>query len=96
MQPDEEICLCYHVTRRKLVNFVTYQKPRVASQLSECLGAGTGCGWCRKTLTRLIDEVNGGVDLVPEPTAEEYARMRARYIREGGGTPPPGATPIDS
>jgi hypothetical protein len=29
------------------------------------------------------------------PTNEEYARMRGKYVRDGGGTPPPGATPVD-
>ena len=28
------------------------------------------------------------------PTNEEYAKMRGRYVREGRGTPPPGATPV--
>jgi hypothetical protein len=27
-------------------------------------------------------------------TPEEYARMRADYIRDGKGTPPPGAIPV--
>ena len=30
------------------------------------------------------------------PSPEEYARRRAAYIRAGGGTPPPGATPLPS
>jgi hypothetical protein len=30
-----------------------------------------------------------------DPTAAEYARARADYVSGGGGTPPPGATPID-
>jgi len=29
-----------------------------------------------------------------EPTAEDYARERSKYVRAGGGVPPPGATPI--
>ena len=30
-----------------------------------------------------------------ELTAAEYARQRSGYIRAGGGTPPPGATPLE-
>jgi len=94
MQLDDEVCLCFHVSKRKILNFLRVEKPRRAGQLSECFGAGTGCGWCRKYLTRLFDEAAGSVseaDLTPE----EYARQRAAYVRAGGGTPPPGAAPLD-
>jgi len=53
MNPDDEICICYHVTLRKLVNFMKREKPRVPSQLCECLGAGSGCGWCVPMLEEL-------------------------------------------
>jgi hypothetical protein len=29
------------------------------------------------------------------PTKEDYAQMRSKYVLDGGGTPPPGASPID-
>jgi len=96
---DDELCLCFHVTKRKVVNFLRVEQPRVPAQLSECFGAGTGCGWCRKQLRRLFDEHRGAISdqgaVEPEPTAEEYARARSAYVRAGGGTPPPGATPIE-
>lgn len=106
MKPDDELCLCFHVTRRKLVNWIRLTKPRRAGQLSECFGAGTGCGWCRPFLEQLFtlavtagdttaDRLLSAVDESAEPTAEEYARRRAQYVRAGKGTPPPGATPID-
>ncbi len=95
MQPDEELCLCFHVTKRKVVNYLRIEKPKRAAQLSECFGAGTGCGWCRPFLERLFQEaVDGGATEADLPTAEEYSRRRAKYIREGGGTPPPNATLI--
>ena len=94
MELDDEICLCFHVTKRKLLNFIRVEKPRRASQLSECFGAGTGCGWCRPFLKRSFEQTaESGAEA--EPTANEYARMRTGYVRAGGGTPPPGATPID-
>ena len=46
MDPDQELCLCFHVSQRKVVNYLKREQPAVASQLTECLGAGTGCGWC--------------------------------------------------
>ncbi len=53
MDLDAPICLCFNVSRRKILRFIKVEKPRRASQLSECFGAGTGCGWCRPILERL-------------------------------------------
>jgi bacterioferritin-associated ferredoxin len=95
MQLDDELCLCFHVTKRKVVNYLRIEKPRSASQLSECHGAGTGCGWCRRALVKLFEASRSASDAGDDlPTAEEYARERAEYVRAGGGTPPAGATPI--
>ena len=96
MELDDEVCLCFHVTKRKLVNFLRVEKPRRAGQMSECFGAGTGCGWCRSYLERMFKSaVAGGITTEDDPTPGRYARARAGYIRKGGGTPPPGATPIE-
>jgi NAD(P)H-nitrite reductase large subunit len=93
MDLDAEICYCFHITRRKLVNFVRQREPVVASQLSECGGAGTGCGWCIPFLKQIHKGSSAASDL-ERLTPEEYARRRARYVRSGKGTPPPGATPL--
>lgn len=96
MELDDELCLCFHVTKRKVINYIRVEKPVRPAQLSDCFGAGTGCGWCRTYLRRLFEQERGGVSgAAGEPTAQEYARMRSKYVRAGGGTPPPGATPID-
>lgn len=95
MQLDDQICLCFHVSKRKILNFIRVHEPRVVSQISECGGAGTGCGWCRDTLARYFQEAKAGQAGEHDPTPEQYAISRAKYIRAGGGTPPPGATPID-
>ncbi|MGV3483548.1 MAG: (2Fe-2S)-binding protein [Planctomycetaceae bacterium] len=58
MKLDDELCLCFHVTRRKVVQFIRVKHPEVASQLSECFGAGTGCGWCRPYLERIFQMEN--------------------------------------
>ena len=95
MNLDDKVCLCFHVTRRKLVNWVRLHNPRVPSQLSECGGAGTGCGWCVPFLKQIFQQSQAGGDTELERlTPEEYARRRAGYICAGGGVPPPGATPL--
>jgi bacterioferritin-associated ferredoxin len=96
MDLDDEVCLCFHVTKRKIVNFLRVERPKRAGQLSDCFGAGTGCGWCRAYLKRLFSEVIEGDAANPrDPARAEYARGRASYVRSGGGVPPPGATPIE-
>ncbi len=95
MDLDQEICLCFHVTKRKVLNYIRIEKPQRAAQLSDCFGAGTGCGWCRSYLKKLFEEaVSTGQTIEDWPSIEKYAQMRSKYVREGGGTPPPGATPI--
>lgn len=97
--PDAELCLCFHVSRRKVQNFIRLERPQKASQLSLCQGAGTGCGWCRPFLAKLLQQYHEGQanttdgEAVEIPDAAEYARQRSDYIRAGHGTPPPGATP---
>src|SRR4051812_8992994 len=93
MDPDDKVCLCFHVTRRKLVNFVRLHRPKVASQLSECGGAGTGCGWCVPFLKQIFRQGTEGGEL-EALSSEEYARRRAEYVRAGKGTPPLGAAPL--
>jgi len=101
VKPDDELCLCFHVTRRKVENYIRIERPRRAAQLSDCHGAGTGCGWCRKFLETLFHESQSADDPLPQasvepnlPSAEEYSQRRTTYVQKGGGTPPPGATPV--
>jgi bacterioferritin-associated ferredoxin len=91
MNLDDEVCLCFHVTQRKLCQFVRVRRPQRASQLSECGGAGTGCGWCRSYLEQLFEQEGSGEHRPELPAAEDYASMRRDYIRAGKGTPPAGS-----
>lgn len=94
MDLDDELCLCFHVTRRKLANYLRIERPQRASQLANCQGAGTGCGWCRPFLERMFVEARSADAPSPAlPDSTDYARQRARYLAAGGGKPPPGATP---
>jgi len=81
VNPDEEICYCYHVSARKLVNFAKRVQPKRPSQMTECLGAGTGCGWCIPFLVR-IAETPDQFDL-GDLTPEQYARQRTTYRTSG-------------
>jgi NAD(P)H-nitrite reductase large subunit len=108
MNLDDKVCYCFHVTRRKLVNWVRLHEPTVPSQLSECGGAGTGCGWCIPFLKQIFRQGTEQVELASpgcEPggsdsvsldtlTAAEYAALRAEYVKAGKGTPAPGAEPL--
>jgi bacterioferritin-associated ferredoxin len=95
MDLDDNVCYCFHVTRRKLVNFARRERPRVASQLSQCGGAGTGCGWCIPFLKQIFRQcAEGGETDLEGLTPGEYESRRAAYVRAGGGTPPPGAVPL--
>ena len=90
MELDDKVCYCFRVSKRKLVNFTRQTKPSRPSQLSECFGAGTGCGWCIPFLIRLHEQVMSEQEKV-EPqlfagNAEEYEQMRAQYrdqIKDG-------------
>ena len=75
MNLDDKVCYCFHVTRRKLVNWVRLNAPKVPSQLSECGGAGTGCGWCVPFLKQIFTRaVQGGVIELETWDAAEYER----------------------
>jgi bacterioferritin-associated ferredoxin len=96
MDLDDELCLCFHVSKRKVLNFLAVEKPRRASQMSECFGAGTGCGWCRSYLRKLFEaaQQRQATADVALPDVSEYAAGRTSYVKAGHGTPPAGATPI--
>ena len=38
--PDDKLCYCFHVSQRKVRNFLRIHHPRVPGQISECGGAG--------------------------------------------------------
>ncbi len=88
MNLDDQICYCYHVSLRKLANFARRERPLRASQMSNCLGAGTGCGWCIPILKKIhvcalnegpAGNENAGCDL--PTTADEYAAARKDYLK---------------
>jgi len=105
LKPDDTVCFCFHVTLRKIETFCRVEKPRAASEISECLSAGTGCGWCvpmlKKIHTRMCGAYTPWWRQVEEPAekdradenvdAEAYRSGRTMYIKDGKGRPPDGA-----
>ncbi len=87
MQLDDKICYCFDVSLRKLVNFARRERPSCASRMSECLGAGTGCGWCIPILKKIhesaVDSASESADVEIDMTPAQYARQRDDY-REAG------------
>ena len=81
MDPDQELCLCFHVTVRKVRQFIRQQRPRVSSQLSQCYGAGTGCGWCRPFLTKLLQQSQQSAE--PEPPARSNGAQTSDLAKQG-------------
>ncbi|MDA8376138.1 MAG: (2Fe-2S)-binding protein [Planctomycetia bacterium] len=59
LQPDDIVCFCFHVQLRKIETFCRIEKPLHASQISDCLSAGTGCGWCRPMLKHIHLQICG-------------------------------------
>jgi NAD(P)H-nitrite reductase large subunit len=90
MQLDETVCFCFHVSCRKLRNYARHNKPAVASLMSECLGAGTGCGWCRPIIVK-IWEAEGQPNPAEAPTLASLAERKAereKYWLEKFGKKP--------
>lgn len=82
MDADDHVCLCFHVSQRKLCNYLKRERPCVASQLSDCLGAGTGCGWCVPFLEQLHRAWASGQEPGLKVSPASYAARRDVY-REG-------------
>ena len=83
MLPDDHVCVCNRVSLRKLANFMQRERPTVASQLSECLGAGTACHWCVPFLRRIHEQWQRGEPPNVDVTTEDYAARRQAYHKSG-------------
>jgi bacterioferritin-associated ferredoxin len=89
MDPDDRVCLCFGVTLRKIRAYMDRENPQVASLISDCLSAGTGCGWCVPFLKELHRQHQTGEGLGPdgEPdlrvSPDAYAAGRVGYRATG-------------
>jgi hypothetical protein len=57
----------------------TPTSPTVASQLSDCFGAGTGCQWCVPFLKKIHAQWSSGESPDLPVSPETYAARRASY-----------------
>ena len=72
------------------MRFTVRVRPPFASQLTNCLGAGTGCGWCIPTLIKIHAHVGEGdaadldtrLPVLLHQSPDEYAAARAQYLQE--------------
>jgi bacterioferritin-associated ferredoxin len=80
---DDHVCVCHRVSLRKLVHYMNRTRPTVPSQLSDCLGAGTGCHWCVPFLRKLHDQWQRGETPQLKVSPESYAKRRAEFQKTG-------------
>lgn len=83
MGPDDHVCLCFHVPLGKVKSYIRREDPPVASLISECLGAGTGCGWCIPVLRMLHRQHTNGQPMEVRVDPEAYASGRRTYHKTG-------------
>ena len=83
MSPDDHVCLCFRVSLRKLRTYLLREDPPVASLLSECFGAGTGCQWCVPFLKHLHAEHQAGRTPDLKISPQQYTESRSAYRATG-------------
>lgn len=79
MKPEDHVCVCHRVPLCKLQSFMQRENPKVASQLSECLDAGTGCGWCIPFLEKLHKQYYSDEPMELGVSHERYVERRSAY-----------------
>jgi bacterioferritin-associated ferredoxin len=87
MDPDDQVCLCFRVSLRKIRAYLEREDPPVASLISECLGAGTGCGWCIPFLKHLHEQHARGIEPDLKISPQRYAEARIDYHDTGQRDP---------
>ncbi|HZW09848.1 MAG TPA: (2Fe-2S)-binding protein [Phycisphaerales bacterium] len=83
MDPDDHVCLCFRVSLRKIRAYLRREDPPVASLISECLGAGTGCQWCVPFLKHLHAQHQRGEEPDLKISPQRYSEARASYRASG-------------
>lgn len=83
-KPDDDLCVCFHVSQGKIKKFIRLENPEFASQVSACYSAGTGCGWCIPFIEKLFEAHKAGTSFdIEELTPEEYKERRLLYLKKG-------------
>lgn len=79
MEPDDHVCFCFRVSLRKIRTYLKREDPPVASLISDCLGAGTGCQWCVPFLKHLHAPHQRGETPDLNISPQRYAEARLTY-----------------
>lgn len=87
MDPDDQVCLCFRVSLRKIRTYLRVEDPPVASLISECLGAGTGCQWCVPFLKHLHEQHKRGETPDLKISPEQYSAERLSFHDSGERNP---------
>jgi bacterioferritin-associated ferredoxin len=83
VDPDDHVCLCFRVSLRKIRGYLKQEDPPVASLISECLSAGTGCQWCVPFLKHLHAQHQRGEEPDLKISPQKYAEARLSYHESG-------------
>ncbi len=81
MDKYEYVCVCHRVSLGKLESFMQRENPKVASQLSQCLGAGTSCGWCIPFLEKIYKKHAAGETVCLHTDSRKYLEQRKMYTK---------------
>lgn len=81
MELDDLVCYCFHISKRKVLNYIRVHRPRRASQLSDCGSAGTGCGWCVPYLKRYFAEQQAAL------SGQSFAAAAASAVTDSSEVP---------
>jgi bacterioferritin-associated ferredoxin len=79
VDPDDHVCLCFRVSLRKIRTYLKTENPPVASLISECLSAGTGCQWCVPFLKHLHAQHLRAEQPDLKVSPQRYAEARLKY-----------------
>ncbi len=93
LDPDDTVCYCFHVSLRKIETFCRVEKPRHASEISDRLSAGSGCGWCVPMLEQIHQRICGtapppwrqveGPNAAPAPNDRTAESVDAEAYKSG-------------
>jgi bacterioferritin-associated ferredoxin len=82
MDKKDNVCVCHKVSLGKLDSFIQRENPTVASQLSQCLDAGTSCGWCIPFLKKIHKQHLEGNPIQLGVDSEKYLERRKVYVKK--------------
>jgi NAD(P)H-nitrite reductase large subunit len=82
MDKKDNVCVCNKVSLGKLDSFIQRENPTVVSQLSQCLDAGTSCGWCIPFLEKIHKQHLEGKPIQLGVDAKKYLERRKVYVKK--------------